>query len=169
MLSINGSKYCAQHGGTIGVKKEMKSAYRLMRWQDRIKHHAEHDQVKSLRDEVGILRMMMEERLNECQSSTDLLLHSGAIASLVDKIERTVVSCHKLENAMGQLMDKQAILQFADSVVSAVAEIFPNATTEQMTLLGIRISKAQDMGASLEDEQPQAPVDLGGLEDDEAQ
>jgi len=64
------------------------------------------------------------------------------IANLVDKIEKTVASCHKLDASMGQLMDKQALIQFADTVIAAIAEIFPTATPEQMVMLGERVTNA---------------------------
>ena len=63
----------------------------------------------------------MEERLNKCSDATDLILQSGPISDLVMKIEKVVASCHKLEGQMGTLLDKQAILQFAQAVISIIA------------------------------------------------
>jgi hypothetical protein len=50
------------------------------------------------------------------------MLNSGAIGDMVLKIEKLVSSCHKLEGLMGQLLDKQAILQFAGEVIDIIGE-----------------------------------------------
>ena len=65
--------------------------------------------------------MMLEERLTFCKSGTDLLLHSSVIADLVMKIEKTVLSCHKLEASLGQHMDKTALLGFAQQVIQVIS------------------------------------------------
>jgi len=63
----------------------------------------------------------MEEKLNKCEDTNDLLLASGAISDLVLKIEKVVSSCHRLEGSMNQLMDKSAIIQFASEVISIIS------------------------------------------------
>ena len=57
--------------------------------------------------------MILEEVLNKCKDSKDLILKSSVISDLVVKVEKLVSSCHKMEGSMGQLLDKSAILQFA--------------------------------------------------------
>lgn len=119
------SQYCAMHNGNVDLrnyKKESVRNYRLTKWHAELQRHATAPEVKGLRDEIGILRMVLEERLNRCTDSTDILLHSGAIGDMVLKIEKLVSSCHKLEGLMGQLLDKQAILQFAGEVIDIIGE-----------------------------------------------
>lgn len=96
--------------------------YRLTKWQARLSEKADAEGLKSLRDEVGILRICLEERLEQCKEPMDLILHSGPISDMVMKIERVVSSCHKLEGSMGQLLDKQAILQFAQVIIGIIGE-----------------------------------------------
>lgn len=69
----------------------------------------------------------MEERMATCHDATDLILQSGPISDLVMKIEKVVGSCHKLEGAMGQLLDKQAILLFASQVIQIISEHITDA------------------------------------------
>lgn len=38
------------------------------------------------------------------------------------KIDRLVNSCHKLEGSLGQLLDKQAILNFASEVINVITD-----------------------------------------------
>jgi hypothetical protein len=81
------------------------------------------DDVKSLREEIAILRICLEQRLNKCNDAMDMILQSGAISDMVMKINTVVQSCHKLEGSMGHLLDKQAILQFAQVVIGIVGSV----------------------------------------------
>ena len=122
-LKSGEGNYCEQHGankGRLTKSNEIQRNYRLQRWQQRISDFADNDQIKSLREEVGILRMMMEEMLNKCESTTDLLLYSSRIADVAMKIEKLVVSCDKLENRMGMLLSKRAVLQLAGEYVQII-------------------------------------------------
>lgn len=117
------SSFCLCHGGNRGAEAQEKRAvsnYRLTKWQARLEEKTSKTEIKSLRDEIGILRVLMEETLNKCHTDMDLILNSSKIADLAMKIEKLVASCHKLEGSMGKLMDKSAILQFAAEIVDII-------------------------------------------------
>lgn len=119
------AKYCSIHGGvSIQQKQEKESLnmYRLAKYQNRVDEFKEHNEVKGLRNEIGILRMVLEQRLNQCQDETELVLSSNVISDLVAKIEKLVTSCHKLESSMGQLLDRQQILQFAEMIIKIIGD-----------------------------------------------
>jgi hypothetical protein len=127
--SANGTNHCVMHGANSGVQsKQVEAArnYRLMRWQNRVGELSESQNIKSLREEVGILRMILEEMLNQCETSLDLLLYSQKMSDLVMKIERLVVSCDKLENRMGLLLDKSSVLQLAATYVQIINNYVPD-------------------------------------------
>jgi len=114
------------HGGNWAVSREEKNSmrnYMLTKWQAKVAQKSDSSAIKSLREEIGVLRTMLEERLNRCEDAMDLILQSGPISDMVMKIERLVTSCHKLEGSMGQLLDKQAILQFATLVIGIVSDV----------------------------------------------
>lgn len=118
------AEYCLAHGGSAQQRSAIKESarnYKLDRWRARLNEKADAEGIKSLRDEIGILRICLEERLNRCNDATDLILQSGPISDMVMKIERVVNSCHKLEGSMGQLLDKQALLQFANKAISIIS------------------------------------------------
>ena len=120
---VPGSQYCPRHGGNKALEAQNKGAirnYRLTRWKQRVGELADSDGIKSLREEVGILRMILEEMLNQCKDSTDLLLYSHRMAGLVLNIERLVVSCDKLENRMGLLLSKDSVLHLAATYVEII-------------------------------------------------
>jgi hypothetical protein len=112
------------HGGNKQLQsQELKSLnnFRLGKWQAHIERHAGDSDIKSLRNEIGILRVMIEERLMKCKDATDLIMQSTAISDLVMKVDRVVTSCHKLEGSMGQLLDKSALLQFASQIIDVIS------------------------------------------------
>ena len=124
-LKASHSSFCLCHGGNAGIQaaeRKSISNYRLTKWQARLEDKANQVSIKSRRDEIGILRVLMEETLNKCQTDMDLILQCSKIADLAMKIEKLVASCHKLEGSMGKLMDKSAILQFAAEIVEIIGQ-----------------------------------------------
>lgn len=114
---------CLAHGGN----KQIQSAeaqgvrnYRLTKWQGLLERHASSPQIKSLRDEVGILRMILEERLNQIEDAQGLLLQSHTISDMVSRIERAVVSCQKVETLTGQMLDKQDVAEFGSRIIAII-------------------------------------------------
>lgn len=119
--ATDGSKFCNMHGGTDKFKENKAIRnYRLVQWQNRINEAADSQEVKSLREEIGIIRILIEETVNRCKDSTELILYSAKISDLVMKAERLVVSCHKLEERTGALLDKTAVLHLATMMVDIV-------------------------------------------------
>jgi hypothetical protein len=121
---VLGTKYCPMHAGSAQeiVKKEKLRNYRLQKFQDRIFEKADSDIIKSLREVVGILRIIMEETFNQCQDSTDLMIYSPKIADLASKIEKVVVSAHKLEESLGSTLDKVQLLGIANKIVTIIGK-----------------------------------------------
>lgn len=117
--------FCMRCGGNKQLdkmEKESTDMYRVDIYKATIARMKNNDEVKSLGNEVAILRMLMEEKLRSCQDDTSLILASASIGDLVMKIDRVVVSCHKLEKNLGQHLDKSALLQFAGEVVALIGE-----------------------------------------------
>jgi hypothetical protein len=116
---------CILHGGNKQVEAETAKSlkqYRLTKWQAKLDRFSESTIIKSLREEIGILRILLEERLNQTHDTPDLILQSGPISDLVLKIEKIVTSCHKLESRMGQHLDKAAVIQLASRFVAIISE-----------------------------------------------
>lgn len=120
---IPGSKYCIMHGGHVVEKSKDKTnqrSYRLDKWRSRVSEFADDERVKGLREEIGILRVVLEETMNSCKDTTDLLIYSAKIADLVTRIEKIVSSCHRLEASTGMLLDKSAALHLASVIVEII-------------------------------------------------
>jgi uncharacterized Zn finger protein (UPF0148 family) len=122
---VPGTQYCPIHGGVqqkASQDRERYRNYQLQRWQSKLNRFAENDHIKSLRDEAGILRMILEEKLNQLHDEHDLILNSHIISDLVLKIEKVVSSMNKLDIQMGQMMDRQALLRLASGLAQIITE-----------------------------------------------
>ena len=139
-MAVEGGTFCIMHGGNKqleSIKNKSLKNYRAGQWQARINRFSESPQIKDLREEIGILRMLMEERLTFCETPHDLLLQSHIISDLVTKIEKTVASCHKLEASLGQHMDKTALMGFAQQVISVISINIDDRDTVDIVANGI--------------------------------
>jgi len=155
-----GTNYCVRHGGFIAVQKKQREGlrnYRLTKWKNRVGDLADSDGIKSLREEIGILRVMIEEMLNQCNDATDLLLYSSRMADLVMKVEKLVVSCDKMEGKMGLLLSKDSVLQLASEYVEIInkhvndADVIDVISMEmlQVTMRSQKEQVPQPLGASV--------------------
>lgn len=140
-----GPKYCARHGGHRVLKNEDKESQRMYMaalWKDRIGYQADHPKYKSLREEMGILRMTLERRLDFCKDDSQLMMYSGQITELVREIGKLAKTAHAIERDMGHLLDKSQ----AEAWIQELVGIIGNYITDPGDLQNI----SEDMIASLE-------------------
>jgi len=123
--AVPGTKNCPRHGANKTLAKAEAARvkqYRLQIWQERLDEFSESNEVKSLREEIGILRLVMETMLVNCKNTNELLIYSSKISDLATKIEKLVSSCHRLEGSLGLTIDKSTALTFAQTIVDIIAE-----------------------------------------------
>ena len=122
-VAIEGGNYCICHGGNKQrIKNETEDAnlYRLSQYNARIQRLKGHNEAKGLQNELGILRMLLEERLNSCRDNVELILQSQQVSELVMKIEKLVTSTSKLEDKLGNYLSKTQLLSFAQKVIGII-------------------------------------------------
>ncbi|KKM77471.1 hypothetical protein LCGC14_1369760 [marine sediment metagenome] len=133
LKAVPNSKCCIVHGGAMEQKnKERKNLknYRLAKFQVRAAELGNSNHLTSLTDEVAILRLLIEEMVNSCDDTSELLLRAGPLADLVMKSEKLVSSCHRLDSKLGNLLSKDQVMQFAQLVV----EIISNEISDEKVL-----------------------------------
>ena len=120
--SLPGINYCPAHGASQAkkLKKQQLANYKLNKFKQRAGELGNSDAISSLKDEIGLLRMLVEERINRCEDSHDLLLVSGPLSDLFIKIEKLVSSGDRLDRRLGNLLDKTKVLLFAQTVVEII-------------------------------------------------
>lgn len=116
------SKYCPAHDRGVKAKTELRT-YALGRWQKDAVHFADDDKLKSIREEIGILRVIIQERMRACKTENDLVIFSGPISDLLMKAEKLVSSCNRIENQLGLTMDKKQAIQFAQEVMEVIGRV----------------------------------------------
>lgn len=124
--SLPDSKYCKIHagGGRSRAEKQLAN-YRLTqaRIRQSIVEKSSSSGIKSLRDEIGIARVVMESILDKCEDATDVMVYHSQIDKSLSTIKTLVEACHKLEQSLNLTLDKQAILVIVGQIVEAMAEV----------------------------------------------
>jgi len=123
MVAIDGSNYCIRHGGhnaVVSREKEALKNLKLTKFKARLAELGSSSHLMSLRDEIAIVRMTLEETVNQCEGPSDLITMSGQIAALVGNIEKLVKSCHSIEEKTGHLLSKDALSNFAGKVIDII-------------------------------------------------
>jgi len=133
--------YCPAHGGNKAInadKKERKRLYDLSRYRSRLEEMDSPNQnVKNLREEIGILRIVMEEIINRCDGPVDMLANAPKISDLATKIGKLVTQCHSIDKSLGQYLDKNEIVQIAQEMVGVIAGVVTDADDLTIIIEGI--------------------------------
>jgi hypothetical protein len=120
--AVEGSKFCADHSRDPQAGQKRQYMLNKAIYQQRYSAFAESDDLRTLKDEIAILRMVMQERLNMIGSDSEMLASCGQIASLAVTIERLVKSCHTLESRLGSLLAKPTLLGIANDMVQILLQ-----------------------------------------------
>lgn len=130
--ALEGSKLCFRHCRNRQVIEQKKmNNYLLTTYYARAAELAESDNIKSLKDEIALLRMVLEKQLNSISSDSELLIATPQIGDLVTKIEKTVLTSHKLESQMGSLMGREEIVILCNNMVNIISENVDDASIVQ--------------------------------------
>ena len=122
---VPGSDFCPIHGGNkAGYAQSQKdnNMYRLAKYRDRLDSMNSGSNLKSLNEEIGILRILLEEIINQIKTPAELLAFTPQISDLTVKIEKLVTSCHKLEKSLSKYLDKTSIVQLAQETVAIIGK-----------------------------------------------
>ena len=147
---LTGSYHCAKHGSPAKIEKQKIRNYRLTRFKGMLNDKMGSDAILSLREEIGIARITLEEVLNQCDTSAQLMIHQQRIVVLVQTIQRTVESCQKIEAKTGHLLSKTQLIAFAQSVINIVSNQVTDPAIQR--LIADQIVDAVEEVAQIDDE-----------------
>lgn len=123
--AVPNSKYCPRHGGNNSQSSSramIKRQYDLAQWQAKTDHFSEHDSLKSLKDEVAILRVVLQNIIQLCKTDTDLMMFAPRISDIISDIKSTVVAMHRLDTNLGVMLDRTAAISLAANMVDIITE-----------------------------------------------
>lgn len=119
------SKYCSVcDQGTANRTANIKNIelFNIARYQDRVRQFRDNPRQKGLSDEIGILRMLLEEKINACQDSKDLLVRSQSISNLVVQIQLLVVAAAKLDTQLNNTLTRAQVDLFGQKVIGIISK-----------------------------------------------
>lgn len=117
--AVPGSKKCPRHSAkeeAVEARQEL-SGYRFNRYQERVKNFTENSHLKTLTAEVGVLRMVLEEIVNNCQGPLELVAYAGKIGDTIIKIQGLIKTCHHLDLSLGSMLSKDKIMLVGNKMV----------------------------------------------------
>jgi hypothetical protein len=128
-----GFEYCINHnsGERMRLRKLEDRQYLVTQWRAKIDRHANSPMIKSLREEIGIARMMLENTLNRCDDDNALELMSPKIMEMLSVLQKLIESCHRLEEKTQFLVDKNQIIVLAEQILNIIQQFVtdPNILT----------------------------------------
>jgi hypothetical protein len=123
-LSIDGRDYCEIHGHCKDGSAPTKRLYLLNKAEARARldEMADHEGVKSLREEISILRMTIEEQYNRINSDMDFQLRWPVVQSAIRDVHKLVKDCHVIEQNLGVLLARQSIIRLGQQVCQIILD-----------------------------------------------
>jgi len=123
--AAEGSDFCPLHHGRSTLADRLKSnMYKLakQKHRDKLARFVEHEEIKSLREEISLTRILIEERFNVIENESDLLAAIGGLNTLLLTVERLVKSAHTIEQNLGSLLAKSSVLVMGRQIVEVIVE-----------------------------------------------
>lgn len=123
-MAAPGSEFCLKHRGIDHTNENSTRLYLLAKAEDRVRLHrlAEHDEIRSLREEIALARMLAERRWNMMKTDNDAIIHCASINTLLLTIERLVKSAHSIEQNLGILLSKSAVLNLGQAICRIIVD-----------------------------------------------
>lgn len=124
-LSISGAHLCAYHNGNVIARaNQSKEMYRFQvaKAQANYKDYLSNPNWRRVQDELSVLRVLLQEKLEACDTGYKLAISSPHISDLVVKINNLILSATRLEREMKTLLAKEEILEIASRLVAIISE-----------------------------------------------
>jgi len=144
--AIEGSYYCQKHGGFVEIQKKNRAAiYNFNKTKymkelaARSKEMKASPEFTSVKEELGILRVVLERLLDRIESDDELLLRQGEIMGLIDKIEKLTKTVREAEKELGVLLSRDQMKEVVGLLVKTIEDCTSKLDNKfQATKLSIR-------------------------------
>lgn len=122
-FALEGSNFCHVHS----TPKQRQKAYLLnhISLSDATDRHS-NTEIASLRDEIALTRALIEHRLNLITNNSELLAACGQVNALLLTLERLMLASLKVEEKLGELLSKTAVIELASEIVAILTEELQN-------------------------------------------
>jgi hypothetical protein len=122
--SLDGSDFCQIHGGALAARASERRQYLLdsVRHRERLQQFSEHSAVFSLKEEIGMSRLLIETRFNTLNDDEALVAAIPQLDKLMLTLSTLVDKAAKLEIQLGNVLTKDVVYALAQMFVTIVAE-----------------------------------------------
>ena len=127
-LSSPPSKYCDSHARKMSASNHKARVQHYLindpDLQESMKRQSEIEEVRSLREEIHLVRSMVERRLNmvEDDDRGGMLLAFSNVNTYMQTLEKLISSCHRMEVSLGSLLTKASVFSLGQEIVLILAE-----------------------------------------------
>ncbi|MHB8107842.1 MAG: hypothetical protein ACYDH4_10515 [Candidatus Cryosericum sp.] len=120
--ALEESDYCQQHGGRNVVPARQMRKYLLATAEDQglLERYADDDQLKSLREEIALCRVMIQNTARTARTEVEQVTAYSKINTLLLTLERLLKTCHTLEQSLGQLVALPALIRLGQQLCQIV-------------------------------------------------
>lgn len=131
---------CRRHMGRYATyQKQLIRRYEIQQYNHKIKHFSNDPSIKNLYDEVAILRLTLENLMNQASTPELLNIYADRITKLVGSIKDVVLACHKMDTATNTLIGKEVIFNMTQTFINIVSKSVPQ---ELMGPIALELEKA---------------------------
>lgn len=140
-LAIPGLPNCPLHNinGDLEVQRNDLYALKKTAVAARLALMKGHPESRSLANELGILRITLEETINKCDDAYDLVMNEAAISRLVTAIQSALVANQKLEEKVGELLSVDDVITLVQMFFEIIKDYVTSA--EDQEAIANRISE----------------------------
>jgi len=120
-FAVPGSKFCPMHARVNTADKNLYNIH-ITEVAARIKAFRNHPDSKKLTTELGLLRLLLEEAINKCTCSYDLVTNNAQLLSLIEKIRIVQQANINIEQKIGDLLSIEQVTEIAQQLYNVVAK-----------------------------------------------
>jgi hypothetical protein len=123
-VAADGSDYCvAHHGVDRGQGRRMRK-YLLATAEDQglLAKYADDDELKSLREEIGLTRVMIQNTMAGALSEVEKINAYAKVNGYLLTLEKLMKTCHTLDQSMGNLIGKPALRRLGRELAQVVVD-----------------------------------------------
>jgi hypothetical protein len=137
--AAEGQSHCTIHLGVINRSKEQKATklYKLVAFQTRLTEIADSDAAKTNAEELAILRMLLEEQVNSCKTSTDLILNGAQIRDSALAVTAMLKNLQQFEDRNSLVIDEKKAREIVEVIVSTVTQFITDPDTLEALVVAL--------------------------------
>jgi len=140
--ALNGSDYCARHGGNKAVIAQQKADIYNFQKTDFLHRAGElayHPSRFSLTVELGILRSILDNYLEKMTDAKQVEKYTGVVNKQIELIDKIITKAMSLETKLQALLSKEEVAEILQQVVNCIEEYVSDPDT--LTAIAIRFNE----------------------------